>query len=53
MVPTSYSVKAVGPTMARPGSTEIRGVRSLAASHSRVTIWVSALAISWGSLGSS
>ncbi|CAM5641635.1 hypothetical protein SVIOM342S_01680 [Streptomyces violaceorubidus] len=52
-VPTSYSVKAVGPTMARPGSTEMRGVRSRAPSHSRVTISVSALAISCGSRGSS
>ncbi|CAM5715990.1 hypothetical protein SALBM217S_01423 [Streptomyces griseoloalbus] len=43
-MPTSYSVNAVGPTMARPGSTEIRGVRSFAASRSRVTISVSALA---------
>lgn len=39
--------------MARPGSTEIRGVLSRAASHSRVTISPSALAISCGSRGSS
>ncbi len=53
IVPTSYSVNAVGPTIARPGSTLRRGAFRFAAAHSRRTISASAAAISAGSRGSS
>ncbi len=46
-------MNALGPAIARPGSTDRRGTASPAASHSFVTISPSALPISCGSRGSS